>query len=760
MPAEVKIMLSADTKGAQQTVKKLQKDLEALNKIKDKSSANKGYMSKEEVDSFKKIHESFNSDYQKYSETLMRNARQIKQESDRLTTAMKSQMSDSAKSTYNRQLQSLQNQKKMVEASLLRAQGINQSGQQAAGDIGEGKQLPGFVAMGKSAVVLSILGVGINKLMSEASKGYNLYVGTLRQSGTLAQKTGQFGSNYEGLRSLAESTGMKSNYDTETTLGTMQTYSSVAGVKNWNNASKDVQSFQEFGRAYGVDPNIMASAAGDASKKGIGVEGDQKKFANILANSIQSRGMQGREEELVKSTDNLITALEANTLGMTDKQFGNIMNLQTALTGIDPAMKGEKGASVMSSMSNSITNGDQQMNLLLGWGTELQGPAGMWELNKRKQAGLLDEKNLPNIMKNSSKLYGDNSDMQKLQLQERFPGVPAKVIEYLVSNGKAIGNGSLNMNQQQIDDLAKQGGADTADKLGIYKNSAVAGVDKYETMVKAIDSNIGAMALKLAQPWQVMVTNLGVTGGSIGKIAGIGAGTAATALTAKKALPWILDKFGKAGATSIGEATGEVAAGAGTLSKLAPALKFGGKLLGPGVAAVGEGINVMNAAPGNKANTAIAGGAGIAGMMAGGYYGAMAGSVLGPVGTVLGGLFGSGLGYITSKAGANAVLPKHALGLNSVPYDGYVASLHKNESILTSSESDTWRAFKSMASGMANPGSNQSSVHTINIKITGDVVGLSGVQRGEVVNAVKGVFSPDNKELLNLLSGNNGRRMG
>ena len=37
-------------------------------------------------------------------------------------------------------------------------------------------------------------------------------------------------------------------------------------------------------------------------------------------------------------------------------------------------------------------------------------------------------------------------------------------------------------------------------------------------------------------------------------------------------------------------------------------------------------------------------------------------------------------------------MPSHANGLYSVPYDGYTASLHRDEAVLTRSQASDWRS--------------------------------------------------------------------
>ena len=62
------------------------------------------------------------------------------------------------------------------------------------------------------------------------------------------------------------------------------------------------------------------------------------------------------------------------------------------------------------------------------------------------------------------------------------------------------------------------------------------------------------------------------------------------------------------------------------------------------------------------------------------------------VGGVTGGIIGTGGPAVGKAKGSNYYTP-HALGLDYVPYDGYLAELHMGESILTADEAAIWRNF-------------------------------------------------------------------
>lgn len=65
---------------------------------------------------------------------------------------------------------------------------------------------------------------------------------------------------------------------------------------------------------------------------------------------------------------------------------------------------------------------------------------------------------------------------------------------------------------------------------------------------------------------------------------------------------------------------------------------------------------------------------------------------LGNVGGIVGGLFGGGFHLDGS----------HAMGLDYVPFDNYLAQLHEGESILTAEEARVWRSFKNGGDAVRN----------------------------------------------------------
>jgi len=89
----------------------------------------------------------------------------------------------------------------------------------------------------------------------------------------------------------------------------------------------------------------------------------------------------------------------------------------------------------------------------------------------------------------------------------------------------------------------------------------------------------------------------------------------------------------------------------------------------------------------------------------------------------------------------NSKLPSHKTGLDVVPYDSYIAELHKDESVLTADDAGTWRTLK--AKGILNNLGQVKSQPTFNGNLSNfnipkmndvDMRGVSNTTNAPVVN--------------------------
>lgn len=96
-----------------------------------------------------------------------------------------------------------------------------------------------------------------------------------------------------------------------------------------------------------------------------------------------------------------------------------------------------------------------------------------------------------------------------------------------------------------------------------------------------------------------------------------------------------------------------------------------------------------------------------------------------------------------SGAGADFLPPtvdgSHKNGLDTVPKDGYIAELHKNEAVLTKKDADVWRANKSKNSAIKNNSKN--SLSLIDKIASDEIIKQASANYEEFASAFKNVGS-------------------
>ena len=245
------------------------------------------------------------------------------------------------------------------------------------------------------------------------------------QAAKYGMKIGAYGNNFSGINGGTledlQNTGMQNGYTSQQTLDTASTLLSLQGTSgDRDKINQDVSYGQQFGRTHGVDPNLLAGAGGLLSQMGAVKEGDQRRFADLLAGSIKKTNMNGREEELIRSTVALAQQVGSSMTQMAPDQLGAVAGAQSILGENNSTLKGERGASLLSNMDMGIKNSDNLGNLLMGLGTDKrwQGISGYQDLQIQRQKGLSDPQNLKDMLAGARKIKGGASPEDTLANQE------------------------------------------------------------------------------------------------------------------------------------------------------------------------------------------------------------------------------------------------------------------------------------------------------------------------------------------------------
>ena len=519
------------------------------------------------------------------------------------------------------------------------------------------------------------------RVINYASKGYELMDRDEDLSYRVAQKTGDYRHDFTRARKDIEALGLKTGHTASETTSTILTYENIGGVKDTKTSMQDVEAIQKFARAYAIDPNELARASGTMNRIGATNEGDQQRFADMLAESIKVQGMSGREAELIQSTNDLAKSVASRTLTVDNNGLVNIMALQNSLSQLSPQLRGSQGASELQNMNASIQNADRGMQILLGRGTEYVGPSGTWALRKKAEKGISDPENIANAIKNSERFYnplglqGSQTaiDVQKHILASELH-LKTDTIDAIFKDQETYDrwkNGGITEEEKEA---LKTSNGDLAEKYKEFDDSDVQRREKHKANKENTQKGTGDAEDGLLAPIHDLYDNMPFIGklgmDAVGGMTGIGF---YKLLSSKTFRNGVSSLFGK-GSNIVDDVVGATSKEASWMSKFFPKGaqvlgKYGkyfskaGKIFGKAAPVVSGIFDAYDAYSESKENGESSGealskgaGAGVGGGLGawGGFQaGAAAGTLVFPgVGTLIGGVGGALLGGLAgSKLG-------------------------------------------------------------------------------------------------------------
>lgn len=272
------------------------------------------------------------------------------------------------------------------------------------------------------------------------------------QSMLAYNKTGMYGSDFRSGRWNAYNTGLKYGADTQETMGLQTDLMAQTGFKNQDALNSDTTSALALNRSYGIDMNSLTSGYGDLVKTGF--EDNLKGYSELLVGSIKAGGMTGREDEQVQAINELARTLTKNTLKVSSDDFKGMVSLQTELARQNPALKGERGANLISQVADSFSSSNEQILRLAGFGTQFHGVEGLVkakELIEKKDANTFKT-----IFANMDK-YGINSEAERVLFLNQYGTSieKSKAMVGAVKSGEDIGNVLQQAGQTDIEEKNK-----------------------------------------------------------------------------------------------------------------------------------------------------------------------------------------------------------------------------------------------------------------------------------------------------------------
>jgi hypothetical protein len=314
----------------------------------------------------------------------------------------------------------------------------------------------------------------IRSLMNYMGDGKDLIRDREAVTRQIAQKGRYDGTDNENIRDI-EQTGLKNGYNSEQTMLTQATIIQ-GGTSDRNKSLADVGASQSFAREYSVDPSEIASSFGILRKLGTMQEGDMQRFANLIGGAIEANSMNGREEELLRSTTMLMGTVSQGMTKLSESGVGNIMSLQASLGEAVPSLRGEAGAELLGGIDTAIKAQDPNGDILLGKGSKFTGIQGYYDLEMQKAEGLSNPENLKTLLSNIQNNFV-GKDYQQIVLRDwvnnRGGNMSLPQSKAFMESGlwEQVTSGKMNLTQDQ---LSKYGLAEQAERQKLYEGSETA----------------------------------------------------------------------------------------------------------------------------------------------------------------------------------------------------------------------------------------------------------------------------------------------
>ena len=216
--------------------------------------------------------------------------------------------------------------------------------------------------------------------------------GSLKNSAQSAQKGASLAyqtygstlaySDFSKARKDSSNLGAPYGMDSTTVMNVGSENMARAGFTTVSNYETDMKSILKTSKALGIDAGSMASASGFMTSIGVVESGNQKRFADMLAESIVDAQMTGREKEQLQVLEQISSNLGSKNTTVTDSQLGSTLGIYNALVNTNSNLKGERGGSLTTTMMDLASSGNGALDTLAGLGTKYTGVAGKLELSK------------------------------------------------------------------------------------------------------------------------------------------------------------------------------------------------------------------------------------------------------------------------------------------------------------------------------------------------------------------------------------------
>lgn len=199
-------------------------------------------------------------------------------------------------------------------------------------------------------------------------------------------RLGIYGKDFARGTKDAYKIGAGLGYNATDTIGLQDQLLRNTGFSTKDKLDTDTTAIQRFSKAYGLDTNESIPMYSELVKRGGLGPGQAEEMSKVISTSIAKQGMEGRESEQVKAINQIFDVITSGKINVTSQDLKTSASLLDTLGKQNAALKGEKGAQLLSKASSGL-NYDYKTLRMAGYGKNGKvGPEAAFETMK-----LLDE---------------------------------------------------------------------------------------------------------------------------------------------------------------------------------------------------------------------------------------------------------------------------------------------------------------------------------------------------------------------------------
>ena len=410
-----------------------------------------------------------------------------------------------------------------------------------------GGLLTSAVLLRAAASAFSSLKNSAQSAQKGASLAYQTYGSTLAYS------------DFSKARKDSSNLGAPYGMDSTTVMNVGSENMARAGFTTVSNYESDMTSILKTSKALGIDAGSMASASGFMTSIGVVESGNQKRFADMLAESIVDAQMTKREKEQLQVLEQISSNLASKNTTVTDGQLGSTLGIYNALVNTNSNLKGERGGSLTTTMMDLASSGNSSLDTLAGLGTKYTGIAGKLELSKLAESN--SKQYWAQVYEGVQK-WGLSDDYFKMLLYNNVGSVSKA--EDIMSSLSDVAMGTYN-----IDDTSN-GEKLVENSLELYSNDKVSTAERNAVEKQERSDDRGDVINWATNPLKALYNSLpdwgqqGMDAAGFGAKTGLealGIGTILSKTGVYKKLAGLLGKGGSAAGSAAANSVDDIAAG-------------------------------------------------------------------------------------------------------------------------------------------------------------------------------------------------------